>query len=124
MTEHVIVEQDAGHPGIQIIRFNRPEKKNAITRAMYRKMADALSAANGDTGIRATVFLGSNLLHQILAFQPSQYFGNGRSCAFECVVRIARPPTFEREYEIFLKTSPGSGATRSRVRSKRRLCSW
>ncbi|MCS3738980.1 MULTISPECIES: crotonase/enoyl-CoA hydratase family protein [unclassified Rhizobium] len=59
MTEHVIVEQDAGHPGIQIIRFNRPEKKNAITRAMYRKMADALSAANGDTGIRATVFLGT-----------------------------------------------------------------
>ncbi len=23
------------YPGVQVIRFNRPEKKNAITRAMY-----------------------------------------------------------------------------------------
>ena len=59
MTDHVIIEQSAAHPGVQIIRFNRPEKKNAITRVMYRRMADALSAANGDVAIRAMAFLGT-----------------------------------------------------------------
>ncbi|KQV68191.1 crotonase/enoyl-CoA hydratase family protein [Rhizobium sp. Root1220] len=59
MTDHVIVEQSAAHPGVQIIRFNRPEKKNAITRAMYSKMAEALVAADGDAAIRVTAFLGT-----------------------------------------------------------------
>ncbi|MBX4865475.1 crotonase/enoyl-CoA hydratase family protein [Rhizobium bangladeshense] len=59
MTDHIIVEQPSAHPGVQLIRFNRPEKKNAITRAMYRTMADALNAANADANIRATAFLGT-----------------------------------------------------------------
>ncbi|WP_028749369.1 crotonase/enoyl-CoA hydratase family protein [Rhizobium mesoamericanum] len=59
MTEQVIVEQNAAHPSIQIIRLNRPEKKNAITRAMYRKIADALIAANADAAIKATAILGT-----------------------------------------------------------------
>ena len=59
MTDHVIIEQPAAYPGVQVIRFNRPEKKNAITRLMYRWMADALNAANNDAAIRATAFLGT-----------------------------------------------------------------
>ncbi|MBX4896443.1 crotonase/enoyl-CoA hydratase family protein [Rhizobium bangladeshense] len=59
MTDHIIVDQPSAHPGVQLIRFNRPEKKNAITRAMYRTMADALNAANADANIRATAFLGT-----------------------------------------------------------------
>ncbi|ANP84315.1 crotonase/enoyl-CoA hydratase family protein [Rhizobium leguminosarum] len=59
MTDHIIVEQPSAHPGVQSIRFNRPEKKNAITRAMYRTMADALNAANADPAIRAIAFLGT-----------------------------------------------------------------
>ncbi|SCB59796.1 Enoyl-CoA hydratase [Rhizobium aethiopicum] len=59
MTDHIIVEQPSAHPGVQIIRFNRPEKKNAFTRAMYRTMADALNAANKDANIRVTAFLGT-----------------------------------------------------------------
>ncbi len=59
MTDHVIIEQPALHPGVRIIRFNRPEKKNAITRAMYRRMADALNEANDDASIRVTAFLGT-----------------------------------------------------------------
>ncbi len=59
MTDHIIVERPAGHPGIQVIRFNRPEKKNAITRAMYSAMTEALAAAEDDETIRATVFLGT-----------------------------------------------------------------
>jgi enoyl-CoA hydratase/carnithine racemase len=59
MTDHIIVEQSATLPGVQVIRFNRPEKKNAITRAMYSKMAGALAAADGDRSIGATAFLGT-----------------------------------------------------------------
>jgi len=59
MTDHIIIEQPAAHPGVQSIRFNRPEKKNAITRAMYGAMTDALKAANADPDIRATALLGT-----------------------------------------------------------------
>jgi len=59
MTDHIIVEQSAEHPGVQIIRFNRPDKKNAITRAMYVRMTEALKAADADDAIRATAFLGT-----------------------------------------------------------------
>ncbi|MBL8545514.1 MAG: enoyl-CoA hydratase/isomerase family protein [Hyphomonadaceae bacterium] len=38
------------------IQFNRPEKKNAITNAMYGAMADAVTEAEGDDGIRAVLF--------------------------------------------------------------------
>lgn len=44
--------------GILTIEFNRPEKKNAITSAMYQMMADALKDAEGDAGVRAIVIQG------------------------------------------------------------------
>ncbi|MEP0942688.1 MAG: crotonase/enoyl-CoA hydratase family protein [Rhizobiaceae bacterium] len=43
---------------VQIVRFNRVEKKNAITRAMYKTMADALGAADSDAAIGANLLLG------------------------------------------------------------------
>ena len=43
---------------IAIIQIARPERKNAITAAMYQQMADALVAAQNDTGIRAIVLHG------------------------------------------------------------------
>ena len=44
--------------GILTIAFNRPERKNAITGAMYQTMADALIDAESDSAVRAIVFLG------------------------------------------------------------------
>ena len=44
--------------GILTIAFNRPERKNAITGAMYQTMADALVAAETDSAVRAIVFIG------------------------------------------------------------------
>lgn len=41
------------------IAFNRPEKKNAITAAMYQTMADALVEAQTDASTRAILFTGS-----------------------------------------------------------------
>jgi 1,4-dihydroxy-2-naphthoyl-CoA synthase len=39
----------------QVIRFNRPEKMNAITRDMYAGLTSALNEAAGDFGVRAVV---------------------------------------------------------------------
>jgi enoyl-CoA hydratase/carnithine racemase len=44
--------------GICTIEFNRPDKKNAITAAMYQLMADALKDAESDGGVRAIVISG------------------------------------------------------------------
>lgn len=45
--------------GVQTIAFNRPERKNAITAAMYQTMADALKEAQTDPSIRAILIRGS-----------------------------------------------------------------
>lgn len=44
--------------GIFTIEFNRPEKKNAITAAMYQAMADALKEADADSEVRVILFTG------------------------------------------------------------------
>lgn len=59
MTEDVLIERPEAFPGVEVIRFNRPVKKNAITSAMYRKMADALLAASVDPAVKAVAFLGT-----------------------------------------------------------------
>ena len=45
--------------GVQTLRLNRPEKKNAITRPMYAALAAALRDADAREDVRATLFLGS-----------------------------------------------------------------
>ncbi len=55
MSDHIVIErQDA----VQIIRMNRPDKTNAITRAMYAEMAAALRNGDADPAVRVHVFLG------------------------------------------------------------------
>lgn len=44
--------------GVLTVEFNRPEKKNAITSAMYQSMADALQEAEDDAAVRAIVIQG------------------------------------------------------------------
>jgi enoyl-CoA hydratase/carnithine racemase len=44
--------------GLRSIRLNRPEKKNALTRAMYGAMATALREAATEPGIRAVMITG------------------------------------------------------------------
>ncbi len=55
MTDHILTERKGA---VQIIRMNRADKKNAITRAMYAAMASALSAGDADPAIRVHVMLG------------------------------------------------------------------
>lgn len=44
--------------GVASIEIARPEKKNALTQAMYQAMADALVAAQADTTVRAILISG------------------------------------------------------------------
>ncbi len=53
MTEHLKVSVDNG---VMEITWNRPEKKNAITNAMYAAAGDALEKASADKSIRVALF--------------------------------------------------------------------
>ena len=55
MTDHIaLIRRD----GVLAIRMNRPDKKNALTSAMYGAMAEALLAAETDAAVGAVLFLG------------------------------------------------------------------
>jgi enoyl-CoA hydratase/carnithine racemase len=51
------VEQRVDGPCMQL-RLNRPEKKNALTLAMYAMLADGLEAAARDPGVRVVTIAG------------------------------------------------------------------
>lgn len=53
MTEHIRISTE---DRVMRIAFNRPEKKNAITNAMYLAMGEALAQAENDPQIRAVLF--------------------------------------------------------------------
>ncbi|MCU0888313.1 MAG: enoyl-CoA hydratase-related protein [Rubritepida sp.] len=55
MSQHVLTAREGA---VLTIRMNRPEKKNALTRAMYKAMADALRAAMGDDAVRVVLLAG------------------------------------------------------------------
>ena len=55
MSEHVLTERD---DAVLIIRLNRPDKKNALTRAMYNAMGEALSLAELDESVRVVMLAG------------------------------------------------------------------
>lgn len=56
MSEHIHLERDQG---LLTLRMDREDKKNALTRAMYGALADALEAADGDRSVRAVLIAGS-----------------------------------------------------------------
>lgn len=56
MSEYIDIE---AREGLNIIRMNRPEKKNALTQDMYRAITAALDAGEADETIRVHVVLGT-----------------------------------------------------------------
>jgi enoyl-CoA hydratase/carnithine racemase len=52
----VVTELDGG---VLRLQLNRPEKKNALTRAMYTRLSDTLEAADADDSIRVIVLHGA-----------------------------------------------------------------
>jgi len=55
MSEHVNVERDGA---VLAITLARPERRNAITVAMYAALADAIESAAGDTAVRVITIRG------------------------------------------------------------------
>jgi enoyl-CoA hydratase/carnithine racemase len=72
MTDILIHTED----GITTLTFNRLERKNSITAAMYAKLADALEAAAADTLVRVVVFQG----HETV-FSAGNDIGDFLQCA-------------------------------------------
>lgn len=57
MTKHVLVDTTQG---IMSVRFNRPEKKNALSQAMYAATADAFAQAESDPAVRVILLAGTD----------------------------------------------------------------
>lgn len=55
MTDLLVERRDA----VLTITFNRPDKHNAMTSAMYDRLAEACAAANRDPDLRAMVLTGA-----------------------------------------------------------------
>lgn len=54
--EQILTQQENG---VLHIRINRPEKKNALTLAMYDAMSTAVTAGEADAAVRVLLFSGS-----------------------------------------------------------------
>jgi enoyl-CoA hydratase/carnithine racemase len=57
MTSEIAIWRD---DAVQVLRIARPEKKNALTGAMYAALADAIEAGDADETIAAHIITGSN----------------------------------------------------------------
>ena len=56
MSDHIQVSQD---DGVLVLTLDRPDKKNALTSAMYGALADAMQAAETDTELRVVLLQGA-----------------------------------------------------------------
>ena len=56
MSDTVI--RSRGEDGVLTLRLNRPDKKNALSLAMYAALSDGLRAAADDPGVRAVLLAG------------------------------------------------------------------
>ncbi len=76
--------------GVATIEIARPEKKNALTQAMYQAMADALNAAREDQAVRAVlitgqpgIFTSGNDIEDFMQRAPGQGSNNLDSPVFQ-----------------------------------------
>ena len=57
MTDAILQQRERG---LLTLQLNRPDKKNALTRAMYTQLAEALEQADADSDVRAVLLQGSS----------------------------------------------------------------
>ncbi|WP_338575603.1 enoyl-CoA hydratase-related protein [Pseudomonas canadensis] len=57
MTDAILQHRERG---LLTLQLNRPDKKNALTRAMYTQLAEALEQADADEAIRCVLIQGSS----------------------------------------------------------------
>ena len=56
MTDAILQHREGG---LLTLQLNRPDKKNALTRAMFTQLAEALELADADSGVTAVLIHGS-----------------------------------------------------------------
>ncbi|HEY0803214.1 MAG TPA: enoyl-CoA hydratase-related protein [Steroidobacteraceae bacterium] len=56
MTQHVLVEKS---DRLLVLTLNRPDKKNALTRAMYKTLATEITSADTDPAIRCILIMAN-----------------------------------------------------------------
>ena len=56
MSDHITLAID---DGVLILTMNRPDKKNALSNDMYRRLAEAVEEAQTDPTIRAVLLQGA-----------------------------------------------------------------
>lgn len=96
MTDHVLVSDDGA---IRTVRMNRPEKKNALTSAMYDAMAAALESAGGAspvrciliTGVAGTFSAGNDLQDFLKAAMGGEGLGHSVIRFLHALARCERP---------------------------------
>ncbi len=79
------------------IQINRPDKKNALTRAMYAALADAIARADDDNGIRAVFLQGTancfTAGNDLKDFQAFRQDGNNKDVSnFLSTISRAKKP--------------------------------
>ncbi len=57
MTDAILLHRERG---LLTLQLNRPDKRNALTRAMYTQLAEALEQADADSAISAVLIQGSS----------------------------------------------------------------
>jgi enoyl-CoA hydratase/carnithine racemase len=97
MTEHVRSEKSNG---ILTLTLNRPEKKNALTRAMYQALGEAIDGAERDPDVRCVLiqsegdlFTAGNDLGDFAAVSNGQAQDAGRPGENPLLVALARAKT-------------------------------
>jgi enoyl-CoA hydratase/carnithine racemase len=96
MSEHINISTDGG---VQIIRMNRPDKKNALNRDMYRAMADALVEGDKNDDIRCHLFLGvpgaftagNDIADFMLAAQGGAGIGAEVQAFLRAIITVTKP---------------------------------
>src|SRR5271167_4188540 len=91
MSEHIVITDDGP---VRTIRMQRPDKKNALTAAMYTTMAAVLESANNTSAIHCVVIGGVpgafTAGHDIQDFLRAATGGVGERPAMPFLYALAR----------------------------------
>ncbi len=96
MTDHIKIAMD---DGVLILTMNRPDKKNALSNDMYRRLAEAVEEAQADPAIRAVliqgeggVFTAGNDLSDFAAVSSGEAKGTRYGSVFIDTIGRAQKP--------------------------------
>lgn len=95
MSEYIKISREGA---VNIIRMDRMEKKNALTRAMYGAMAEAIRSADADDSVRVHLLLGGegvfsagNDLADFMAIAMGGEHGDEVFDFMDAVIRAEKP---------------------------------